>query len=332
MIVRRGDSLGEAMKRYLLAFIAAVLAVAPAVAQEYPTRPIRLIVPFPTGGGVDILGRIFAQKLSEQWGQGIVVDNRPGATGSIGSEIAARATPDGYTLLIGNVATHAVNVSLFKRLSYHPIRDFQPITLVALVPQMLLVNPAFQASNVKQLIALAKARPGRLIFGSAGSGSPPHFAAAQFMILAKIEMTHVPYKGTVGALTDLMSGQINLYFSNILTAVPLAKSGKLKALGVTGSKRARAAPDVPTIAEAGVPGYEEYNWFGILAPRKVPKAVVDKWHSGIVAALRERELETRLTNDGAEIVGSSPEEFGRFIRQQVGKYARIVKEAGLRID
>ena len=252
-------------------------------AQEYPARPVRLIAPFPATGGVDIIARQIAQKLSDRWGQQVVVDNRPGATGIIGTDLAAKALPDGYTLLMGNVATQSINVSLYK-IPYDPIKDFAPITLVARVPEMLVVNPSTPAASVKDLIALAKAKPNQLTFGSAGAGSPPHLAGELFQHLAKVQFVHVPYKGSAPALIDLIGGQINLYFGNILSAMAHVKAGRLRALGVTSVKRAVVAPDVPTIAEAGLPGYEEYNWYGILAPRGTPKAIVDKVHAAVAAA------------------------------------------------
>lgn len=312
---------------------AAALLVTPAAfAQDYPARPVRLIAPFPIGGGVDIVARQLAQKLAEKWGQQIVVDNRTGATGIIGTDLAAKATPDGYTLLMGNVATQAVNVSLFKRLPYDPGRDFAPISLVARVPEVLVVHPALPATSVKELIALANAKPGNLTVGSAGHGSPPHLAAELFQVLAKVQFVHVPYKGSAPALTDLLGGQISMYFSNVLSVTPMVKSGRLRALGVTGIKRSPVLADVPTIAEAGVARYEEYNWYGLLAPRGTPTAIVAKVHSAVVTALTVSELRSRLEQDGAEVVAGTPQEFARFIEAEIRKYAAVIKERNLRAD
>ena len=298
--------------------------------QAYPSRPVRLIAPFPAGGGVDIVARQLAQKLAEKWGQQVVVDNRTGATGIIGTDIAARATPDGYTVIMGNVATHAVNVSLYQKLPYDPVKDFSPITLVARVPEVLVVHPSLLAATVKELIALAAKKPGSLTVGSAGYGSPPHLAAELFQLLGKVQFVHVPYKGSTPALTDLVGGQINLYFSNILSATPHVKSARLRALGVTSAKRSLVLPDVPTIAEAGVPKYEEYNWYGMLAPAGVPAPVLKKIHGDLVAVLHSPEVTQRLAADGAEVIGNTPQEFARFIRAEIDKYANVVKQRGLK--
>ena len=305
---------------------------ASAAENAYPSRPVRLIAPFSAGGGVDIVARLVAQRLSEKWGQQVVVDNRTGATGIIGTDLAAHATPDGYTLLMGNAATHAVNVSLFKKLPYDAIRDFVPITLVGRVPEMLVVHPALPASTVQELIALAKSKPGELTFGSAGSGSPPHLAGELFQSLAKIRLVHIPYKGSAPALTDLIAGQINMYFSNILSAVPYVKGGRLRGLGVTSAKRSVVAPDIPAIAEAGLPGYEDYNWYGVLAPKGTPKAIVDKLHTDIVHVVKSTDVEDRLTKDGAEVIANTPAEFAKFIREEIQKYAQIIKQSGLRTE
>jgi tripartite-type tricarboxylate transporter receptor subunit TctC len=305
-------------------------AAAGALGQGYPSRPVRLIAPFPAGGGVDIVARQLAQKVGEKWGEQVVVDNRVGATGIIGTELAARANPDGYTIVMGNVATHAVNVSLFRKLPYDPVKDFAPITLVARVPEALVVHPSLPATSVKELIALAAQKPGSLTVGSAGYGSPPHLAAELFQLLGKVQFVHVPYKGSTPALIDLMGGQINLYFSNILSAVPHVKSGKLRGLGVTSAKRSAVLPSLPTIAEAGVPTYEEYNWYGMLAPAGVPAPILKKLHDDFTAVLKSPEVEQRLVAEGAEVIGNTPQEFARFIRVEIDKYANVVKQRGLK--
>jgi tripartite-type tricarboxylate transporter receptor subunit TctC len=319
----------------LRAFFAGLLLTLtlPAVAagaDVYPARPVRLIAPFSPGGGVDIVARALAQKLADKWGQQVVVDNRTGATGIIGTDIAAHAPPDGYTLLLGNAATHAVNVSLFKKLPYDAVKDFAPITLIGRVPEMLVVHPALPATTVKELIGLAKTKP--LTFGSAGAGSPPHLAGELFQYLAKVKLVHIPYKGSAPALTDLLGGQINMYFGNILSAAPLAKSGRLRGLGVTGLKRSAVAPEIPTIAEAGLPGYEDYNWYGVLAPKGTPKSIIAKLHADIVEIVKSPELTDRLTRDGAEVIANTPDEFARFIREEIDRYALVIKASGLRAE
>ena len=300
------------------------------LADTFPSRPVRLIAPFPAGGGIDIVGRQLAQKLTEKWSQQVVVDNRAGATGIIGTDLAAHATPDGYTLVVGNVATHAVNVSLYQKLPYDPVKDFAPITLVARVPEVLVVHPSLAASSVKDLIALAGKKPGTLTVGTAGSGSPPHLAAELFQLLAKVQFVVVPYKGSTPALVDLTGGQINLYFANVLSAAPLVKGGRLRALGVTSAKRSVVLPEVPTVAEAGVSKYEEYNWYGILAPRGVPAPVLAKLNADIVAVLRSPDVEQKFVADGAEVIANTPQEFAKFIRSEIDKYAAVVKQRGLK--
>jgi len=320
------------MIRAIFRFVLLAFSGLVAAADSYPTRPVRLIAPFSAGGGVDIVARYLALKLTEKWGQQVVVDNRTGATGIIGTEIAAHSPPDGYTLILGNAATHAVNVSLFKKLPYDAVKDFAPVTLIGRVPEMLVVHPALPAANVRELIALAKAKPGELAFGSAGAGSPPHLAGELFQFLAKVKLVHVPYKGSAPALADLIGGQISMYFSNILSAVPFVKSGRLRGLGVTSEKRSVVAPEIPTIAESGLPGYEDYNWYGILAPKGTPRAILTQLHADIVQVVRGRDMEERLTKDGAEVIASTPDEFARFIREEIDRYARIVKASGLRAE
>ncbi len=319
------------MRATVIAFVlCAAFPVSGAMSQDYPSRPIRLIVPFTPGGGTDILARAIGQKLSESFGQQVVVDNRAGAGGTIGAELAAKAAPDGNTLLMVS-ASYAVNASLYK-LSFDPVRDLAPVTLVASVPFMLIATPSLPAGNVKELIALAKARPNSLNYASSGSGSSPHLAGEMLKMMAAIEMVHVPYKGGGPAVADLMGGQVQLMFNTILQSLPFIKSGKLKALAVGSAKRSPAAPDVPTIAESGVPGYDFSNWFGVLAPAATPKAVITKLQGEIARHLTGPELRKRLAAEGAEVVGSSPEDFGRTMRADIEKYAKIIKAANVRID
>lgn len=316
-------------KRLLLALLVIPLC---AQGQEFPTRPVRFIAPFPPGSGVDVVARLIGQKLTESWREQVIVDNRPGAAGIIGTEIAAKATPDGYTLLMGNLATHAVNVNLHTKLPYDPVRDFIPITLVGRVPGVIVVHPSLPANSVKELILLAKHKPGQLTFGSSGLGSSPHLHTELFKLLAKIDMIHVPYKGSALALNDLIGGRIHMYISNPLTAVPHVNSKRLKALGVTGAIRSIAMPDVPTIAEAGLTGYEAYNWYGVLVPKGVPKRIVMLLNTRLVAVLKSKGVSERLTKDGAEIVASTPDEFAQFIDAEIKAIAKVVKEVGLRLE
>jgi tripartite-type tricarboxylate transporter receptor subunit TctC len=320
------------MQRYVLVVLPMLLIVEFTSAAEtgYPNRPVRLIAPFSPGGGVDIVARLLSQKLGEKWGQQIVVDNRTGATGIIGTELAARAAPDGYTLLMGNAATHAVNVSLYSKLPYDAVKDFVPVSLVGRVPEMLVVHPSLPVTSVKELVALAAVKPGELTFGSAGAGSPPHLAGELFQSLGKVRFVHIPYKGSAPALTDLLGGQINMYFSNILSAVPYVKTNRLRGIGVTSAIRSVVMPEIPTIAESGLPGYVDYNWYGVLAPKNTPKSIVNKLHTDIVRVVRTKDIEDRLTKDGAEVIANTPEEFAAFIAEEIKKYAQIIKQSGLR--
>lgn len=310
----------------------ACLAGGSAAAQNYPTRPIRLVVPFTPGGSTDILARLIGQKLGETWGQQVIIDNRPGAGGNIGVELTAKSTPDGYTLVMGHIGTFGVNPTLYAKLPYDPIRDFQPITLVAKVPNMLAVNLSVPAKSVKELVALAKAKPGTLNFGSGGNGSAAHLAGEYFKLLAKIDIVHIPYRGTAPAMTDLIAGQIGMMITGVPPLLQQVKAGKLRALAVATAQRLPLLPDLPTIAEAGVPGYEATQWYGILAPAGTPRAIVSKLHQGIAQALTRPEVKERLAADAAEPVGNTPEEFGAFIKAEIARWAPVIKASGARPD
>ncbi len=299
-------------------------------AQDYPGRPIRLIVGYPPGGGTDIVGRMMAQKLSETLGQNVVVDNRGGATGNIGTELAAKALPDGYTLLMGNVAPNAINVSLFKHLPFDPVRDFAPVSLVASTPNILVANLALPVMSVQDVIALAKAKPGTLNFPSAGVGSSSHLAGELLKILARIDMVHVPYKGGGPALIDVLSGQMQIMFATMPAAMPHAKSGKLRPIAVTSDKRSRTLPELPTIAETGVAGYEASTWYGMLAPAQTPRPIVNRLHREVVKTLAAPEMRERLFAQGFEPAGNTPEEFGAYIKSEIAKWARVIKDAGIK--
>jgi tripartite-type tricarboxylate transporter receptor subunit TctC len=300
-----------------------------AQAADYPTRTIRIIAPFAAGGGVDLVSRVLADRMSRDFGQDVIVLNRPGATGNIGTEIVAKSDADGYTLLLGNEATTAISKSIFKDLTYDPIGDFAPISLVARVPEILVVRTSLPASSVTELIALAKAKPGQLTYGSAGIGSPPHLAGVLFALNTGIDIRDIPYKGSTPALTDLVGGRIDIYFSNILSALPYIKNGQLRPLAVTSAARSKVAPEIPTMAESGLPGYEEYNWYGVLAPKGTPQPIIDKLHDEIVKALSDTTVATLLEQQGAEIIGNSPAEFSAYIITQAQKYADVVRKANI---
>ena len=298
----------------------------------YPTKPIRLIVAYPPGGGTDIVGRMMAQKFSESFGHTVIVDNRGGATGNIGTELAARAAPDGYTLLMGNVAPNAINVSLFNKIPFDPVKDFAPISLIAATPNILVVNPAVPVKTIKDLIALAKAKPGAYNYASAGIGSSSHLAGALFGILTHTDIVHVPYKGGGIALVDVLSGQTQLYFATMPAAMPHVKSGKLRPVAVTTEKRSQTLPEFPTIAEAGVAGYEASTWYGLLAPAQTPRPIVTRLHGESIKILSAPDLRGKLTSQGFEPVGNTPEQFAAYIQSEIAKWGKVIREAGIRAE
>jgi tripartite-type tricarboxylate transporter receptor subunit TctC len=299
-----------------------------AAAQGYPTRPVRLIIPFPPGGSNDIVGRMIAAQLGERLGQTMVVDNRGGAGGTIGTELAARSQADGYTLLLISTA-YAFNTSIYKKLPYDPVRSFTPVALLGSGPGVLVVNPALPVGSVRDLIALAKERPGKLNNASAGIGSFQHLASELLRIQAGIEWLHVPYKGGGPAMMDLIAGQADASVGSLIQMLPHIRSGKLKALGTTGAKRSAVLPDVPTVAEAGVPGYEATNWWGFLAPAGTPPAIVERLHQEVAAVQASAETKRRFDTEGAEALQMSPAAFGAFIAGETAKWARVVREAGI---
>ena len=304
----------------------------PASAADYPTKPIRLIVPFPPGGGNDILARAIGQRLAEVIGQQIIVDNRGGAGGMLGAELAAKAAPDGYTIFLGSVGNLAFNPALHAKLAYDPVRDFAPVTLLATSAFILIANPAVPAKSVKELIALAKAKPGQLNYGTAGPGSSLHMTGEIFKLATGTDIVPVAYKGTAPALIDLMAGQVQIMFSTMPSALPHVKTGKLRALGVSGPKRTAAAPDVPTIAEAGVPGFEVLNWQGMAAPSKTPQAIIQKLNRALQETLKTPKVIETLMAQGLEAAGSTPEQFGALVKSEVVKYTKVVKEAKITVE
>ena len=304
------------------------LAAAPAIAQQYPARAVRLIVASSPGAGVDIVARIMAQKVSTSLGQQVVVDNRAGAGANLGAEIAAKSPADGYTLLMGTPA-HTINVSLYSGLNYDVVRDFAPVSLVSTGQYVVIVHPSVPARTAKELIAIAKARPGALGFGSAGPGNSTHLAGELFNSMAGIKMLHVPYKGSGPALIDLTSGEIQVMFANITAGLPFIRNRRVRGLAVTGPKRTTQAPDLPTVAEAALPGYSVTSFFGVLAPTGTPAPIIAKLNTEIVKAVHSAEVRSSLANEGAEGIGSSPEEFAAYIRAEIPRWAVAVKTAGL---
>jgi tripartite-type tricarboxylate transporter receptor subunit TctC len=301
-------------------------------AQSYPTKPIRLIVPLAPGGGNDTIARLVAQEISGPLGQQVVVENRPGAGGLVGTEAAAKAAPDGYTLLLGNVAGLTIIPSVRKKTPYDSLKDFQPVSLVATAPLLVVVHPSLPVKSVKDLVALAKARPGQLNFASNGLGSSTHFATEMFMLMTSTRMVHVPYKGLSLAMTDLLSGQVQLMFSSAVAMLPHVKAGRLRAIAMTGAKRSTVIADIPTVSEAGVREYEAGSWYGILAPAGTPTAIIERLNREIVAATKSPRIQERLVGEAVIPVGGSPDEFSAHIRKELARMARVVKESGARFE
>jgi tripartite-type tricarboxylate transporter receptor subunit TctC len=298
-----------------------------AAAQAYPTKPIRLIVPFAPGGGNDNVARLVGKRVEESLGKPIVVDNRPGAGGVLGAEAAAKSPPDGYTLFLGGVGSHAVNPNLIRNLPYDPIKDFAPVTLLAQAPLVLVVHPSVPARNIAEFIAYARKNPGKLNFASNGNGSSSQLAAVMFDSMAGVEMVHVPYKGLSPALTDLLSGDVQVMFSSVVAIVPHIKAGKVRALAVTGKTRLALLPEVPTLAESGLKGYEASSWYGILAPAGTPREIVVKLGAEFSRAVRQPEVARSLVAEGADPVGSTPEEFAAHIRAELARLGKVIREA-----
>jgi tripartite-type tricarboxylate transporter receptor subunit TctC len=323
--------------RKLAAAIAASLALStlgllslPAGAQTWPNQPLKIVSPFPPGGTNDTVARIIAFKLGENLGQPVVVDNRAGAGGMIGSEYVAKSPPDGYTLLMSTPGPITINRFLFAKMPYDPDKDFTPITHVANVPQVVLVNPSVKATSVKELIELAKANPGKINFGSVGNGSTLHLAGELFKTMAGVDLVHVPYKGSAPALNDILGGQIQLMFDVIVSGMPHAKAGRLRALAVTGSKRSSYAPELPTVAEAGLPGYEVVTWYGILAPAGMPAGLSKRLNEEIVKVLKAPDVASKLSTQGVDIVASSQDEFVSYLRSERDKWSKVIKQAGIK--
>jgi tripartite-type tricarboxylate transporter receptor subunit TctC len=314
-----------------IVILSAGLAVTAHAQAQYPAKPVRLIVPFPPGGGSDALSRILGPKLSEALGQQVVIENRPGAGANIGAEVAAKSPPDGYTLLMGNVA-HAINASLYGKLNYDFIKDFAPISLLASTPNIVVVHPSVPAKSIKDLIALAKARPGQLDVASSGSGSSAHLAGELFKTMAGVKMNHVPYKGGGPAVVALLGGEVSVGFATTPSVIQHVKSGRLRGLAVTTARRSPSTPDLPTVSEAGVKGYEAGTWYGLLIPSGSPKEVVSRLHADSMKSLAAADVKQRLDNAGFEAIGTTPEQFGAYIRSETEKWGKVVRAAGVRVE
>jgi tripartite-type tricarboxylate transporter receptor subunit TctC len=323
------------VKHLIAALVAASAALAAPLARadavQWPTRPVKILFGFPPASATDVIARAVGQKLSEKWGQPVVIENRPGAGGNLGTELAARAPADGYTIFFGTVA-NAISTTLYSKLNYDYLKDFTPITLVATTPLVLVANPAVPAKNVKELIEYAKANPGKLNFGSGGVGTSNHLAGEMFKSATGAQLVHVPYKGTPAAYNDMFGGQVALMWDNIVAASNHVKSGKLKPLAVTSAQRASSLPDVPTMAESGLPGFEAVSWIGALVPAGTPQAIVDKIHADMVAVLRMPEIRQQLGASGAVVVGNTQEQFAEWNRNEIAKWAKAVKDSGARVD
>lgn len=320
--------------RYFLSGALAAVALASVVAhaQSYPAKPVHLVVPFPAGGNTDIYARAMAQKLGELLGQRVVIDNRPGAGGAIGGDFVARAAPDGYTLIAGTTSTFGIGPNLYRKPPYDPVRDFAPVILTSLAQNMLIVHPSVPARSVPQLIALAKANPGKLNFASAGVGSSSHVAGELFKSMAKVEMTHVPYKGTGLAMIDLLSGHVDLIFDSLATALPPVKAGRVRALAVTGARRLELMPELPTVSEAGVPNYEVSAWVAILAPARTPPDVVMRLNGELNKVLQMPDIRRIWADQGSEVGGGSPERLAAHVRSELAKWGKVVQEAKIPVQ
>jgi tripartite-type tricarboxylate transporter receptor subunit TctC len=322
--------------RVFFAAIAGVLACsaipAPAAESAYPMRPIRMLVAFAPGGGSDTAARILAQRLSTNLGQQVVIDNRPGASGNLGHDIGARASPDGYTLMWTSIGPIAVNPSLFRKLPYDPIRDFETITLTADSLNALVVHPSVPANSVKELIALARSQPGKLSYGSSGIGGAGHLAGELFNLMAGVDLVHIPYKGGGPAMVDLLGGQIQAIFATLVTALPHIKSGKIRALAVTPARRAPMLPDVPTIAEAGLPGYEAANWYGLLAPAKTPKPIIARLNREVVQVLETQAVKDAYFGVGMIVQTSTPEAFSAYLKKEIAKWNEVIRKVGIKAE
>ena len=313
-----------------LVFMALAASAAGAAFSQagYPSKPVRMVVPSSAGGGTDIVARIIAPELSKRLGQQVVIDNRPGAGTMIGIEVAAKSPPDGYTLLMG-LSTLAINSALYKKVPYDPQRDFAPITQAVSSASIIVVHPSIPVKTMKELIAFARARPGQINYASAGTGTYPHMTMELFLSMAKLKMVHIPYKGTGPAMIDMVAGQVATMAATILTGMPQIRAGRLRPLGITSAARSPIVPDIPTVAEAGLPGYESVQWYGMLAPARTPRDIITRLHGDTTRILQQPEIKARFAGDGADPVGSTPEEFTRYIQSELTKWAKVARDAGI---
>jgi len=319
------------MSRFIVRFLLAFLVSFSASAQNYPSKPVKIVVPFPVGGIADLYSRLIGNRWTEAWGQPVVVENRTGAGGNIAADLVAKSAPDGYTLVMGSLGTHAVNVNLFSKMPFDPVRDFAPICLTLEAEGLLALHPSVPAQNVAELIALARSKPGGLTYASAGAGTASHLAGELFKAMAKVDMLHVPYKGNVPAITDLLAGQTSLIFATMPTILPHAKAGKLRALATIGTARSAAAPDLPTVAET-LPGFEVNNWVGLFAPAGTPAEIVGRLNAETQKFMQSKEIATRLTAEGARFIPMTPDQFGNFVKAEIAKWAPVVKTSGAKAD
>lgn len=318
--------------RLLMSVLAAGLLAGAAFAQTYPSKPVRWVIPFPPGGGTDLISRTITHKLAEQWGVQVIADNRPGAGGTIGLDAAAKAPGDGYTIVLGQASNVAVAPGLYPRLPYDPVRDIAPVTQVIAAPLVIVSHPSFPARNARELVAFARGKPGAVTYGSPGNGTIGHLALEMLKADARINLLHVPYSGAARALSSLIGGEIAVYASSTPPALPQIKAGKLKALGVTGARRISALPEVPTVAESGVPGFVAVNWYGVFVPAGTPKDMVARLHADIVKVLRLPDVQKRFEGEGGDIVANTPEEFSALIRAETPKWSKVIKVAGVKLD
>jgi len=315
-----------------IVLLAGAALAASAMAQQYPARPVRIYIPFTAGSAADIIARALEPQMREKLGQSLIIDNRGGAGGNIAAELTAKSPADGYSVMMGTVVTHAINLSLYSKLPYHPQRDFTPIALVGESPNILVINPYVPAQSIKELIALGKANPGKLNYGSSGSGTTVHLSAELFSVMTGIKMVHVPYKGASEALTALLSGQTDLQFASLSSGIPLVKAGRLRAFAVTGEKRSPSIPEMPTMSEAALPGYAASAWFGLLGPAGMPPAAVTALSNAALASLQTQEVKDRLFASGVELRPMPPDEFTRLIDVEIKKWAQVVKASGAKVD
>lgn len=318
------------MKRVFVFLL--LFAVVVPLAQAFPERPVRFVVGFTPGGPSDILARALGQKLAERWGQQVVVENRPGAGGNLAAEAVARSAPDGYSWLLGNNSILATNHALYRKLAYDPVKDFAPVALVAVQPNILVVHPDVPAKSLAELIALARQSPGKLNYASSGAGAAAHLAGELFKTMAGVDIVHVPYKGAQPALTDVVAGQVQLMFATSASAIPYMKQGRLRALAVTTAQRSPSVPELPTVAEAGLPGFEATTWHGVVVPAATPRAVIEKINTDVNAVLKEKDLSERLAGLGAEVITGTPRDFAEYIAREIPKWTKVVKDSGARAD